>query len=159
MLAHVAAFRRGSGFRSAAFILLVPGAGLVIGALNVPGAWYAGLSKPFFNPPDWIFAPVWTMLFLMIAVAGFRTFESRPRGDAMKLWTVQMALNFAWSPVVFSLHRLDLGLALIIALFSAILGFICLQWRSDRLSAALFIPYAAWVGFATLLNAALWRLN
>jgi len=159
VLERVTAFRRGTSFRFAAFILLVPGIGLVIGFLNVPGQWYAGLNKPPFNPPDWVFAPVWTILFLMIAVAGFRTFESKPRGAAMRLWLVQMALNFAWSPIFFSLHRIELAFAVIIALSGVILAFVSVQWRSDRVSAALFIPYAAWVGFATLLNGALFLLN
>ncbi len=159
VLERVTAFRRGTSFRFAAFILLVPGIGLVIGVLNVPGQWYAGLNKPPFNPPDWVFAPVWTILFLMIAVAGFRTFESKPRGAAMRLWLVQMALNFAWSPIFFSLHRIELAFAVIIALSGVILAFVSVQWRSDRVSAALFIPYAVWVGFATLLNGALFLLN
>ncbi len=159
VLERVTAFRRGTWFRFAAFILLVPGIGLVIGVLNVPGQWYAGLNKPPFNPPDWVFAPVWTILFLMIAVAGFRTFESKPRGAAMRLWWVQMALNFAWSPIFFSLHRIELAFVVIVALSGAILAFVWVQSRSDRVSAALFIPYAAWVGFATLLNGALFLLN
>lgn len=159
VLERVTAFRRGTSFRFAAFILLVPGIGLVIGFLNVPGQWYAGLNKPPFNPPDWVFAPVWTILFLMIAVAGFRTFESKPRGAAMRLWLVQMALNFAWSPIFFSLHRIALAFVVIIALSGAILAFVWVQSRSDRVSAALFIPYAAWVGFATILNGALLLLN
>jgi tryptophan-rich sensory protein len=95
----------------------------------------------------------------MIAVAGFRTFESKPRGAAMTLWLVQMALNFAWSPIFFSLHRIELAFAVIIALSGVILAFVSVQWRSDRVSAALFIPYAVWVGFATLLNGALFLLN
>ena len=143
----------------ALFMLFVTGIGLAIGALNIPGAWYAALNKPSFNPPDWIFAPVWTVLFLMIAVAGARTFEREPRGTAMKLWLVQMALNFAWSPIFFSLHRIDAALAVIVALFAAIAAFVQAQWRPDRLAALLFIPYLAWVGFAMTLNAALLLQN
>lgn len=141
------------------FIVLVVGTGLAIGALNIPGAWYAGLNKPSFNPPDWIFAPVWTVLFLMIAVAGYRTFQRKPGGSAMKLWLLQMALNFAWSPIFFSLHRMGLGLAIIAALFATIVAFLLRQWRADRVAALLFVPYAAWVGFAAVLNAALFLLN
>ena len=155
----VLAFRRGSWWRFAAFILLVPGSGFAIGALNAPGAWYAALSKPPFNPPNWIFAPVWTVLFLMIAVAGFRTFEREPRGTAAKLWALQLALNYAWSPIFFSLHRIDVALAVIVILLSAILAFVWSQWRADRAAALLFIPYSAWVGFATILNTALFLLN
>lgn len=145
--------------RLALFVVVVVGTGLAIGALNIPGAWYAGLNKPSFNPPDWIFAPVWTVLFLMIAVAGHRTFEREPRGSAMKLWLLQMALNFAWSPIFFSLHRIGLALAVIAALFATIVAFLLRQWRADRVAALLFIPYAAWVGFAAVLNTALFLLN
>jgi translocator protein len=152
VLEHVAAFRGGTSFRFAAFMLMVPGIGLVIGALNVPGDWYAALNKPPFNPPDWVFAPVWTLLFVMIAVAGFRTFGSRPSSAAMKLWAIQMVLNFAWSPIFFSLHRIDLALAVIVALFGSILAFFGSRWSSDRVAALLFIPYAAWVGFATMVR-------
>jgi tryptophan-rich sensory protein len=141
------------------FILAVAGTGLLIGALNVPGTWYAALNKPAFNPPDWAFAPVWAILFVMIALAGFRTFEREPLGPAMKLWVLQIALNFAWSPIFFSLHRIDIALLIIIALFALIVGFVLLQWRSDRAAALLSLPYVAWVGFATTLNAALLFLN
>ncbi len=151
--------RRGARLRLAAFVLLVPGTGLLIGLLNIPGAWYGALSKPAFNPPDWLFAPVWTMLFVLIAVAGFRTFERYPRGTAAKLWIVQMALNFTWSPVFFSLHRIDVALAVIVALFFTILAFIWRQWQVDRTAALLFIPYAVWVGFAAVLNTSLFVLN
>ncbi len=151
---------RGSrGFRLLSFILLVSGGGLAIGALNVPGAWYAALKKPAFNPPDWIFAPVWTVLFVMIAVAGFRTFDQNPRRLAGRLWILQMTLNFAWSPVFFSLHRTGLALAIIIVLFVTIVAFAWRQWYEDRTAALLFFPYAAWVGFAMTLNAALLILN
>jgi translocator protein len=150
---------RGNRLRLVAFVLLVPGAGLLIGWLNIPGAWYAALNKPPFNPPDWVFAPVWTVLFVLIGFAGFRTFSRQPRGTAVMLWTLQMALNFAWSPLFFSLHRIGVALAVIVALLSTILAFVWRQWRVDRTAALLFIPYAAWVGFATILNTSLFLLN
>jgi tryptophan-rich sensory protein len=154
-----AADGRGKWYRCAAFICLVPAAGILIGILNRPGAWYAALTKPSFNPPDAVFAPVWTVLFVLIAVAGFRTFEADPRGTSMRLWGLQMILNFAWSPIFFSLHRMDVALGVIIALFAVIVAFIWQRWTTDRLAATLFIPYAAWVGFATLLNMSLLLLN
>jgi translocator protein len=77
----------------------------------------------------------------------------------MRLWALQMILNFAWSPIFFSLHRMDVALGVIVALFAVILAFVWRQWANDRLAATLFIPYAGWVGFATLLNVSLLRLN
>ena len=151
--------KSGNWYRFAAFLCLVPAAGLLIGVLNRPGAWYAALNKPSFNPPDAVFAPVWTVLFLLIAVAGYRTYEAEPRGAAMKLWVVQMALNFAWSPIFFSLHRMDVALGVIAAMFAAIVAFIWRQWTADRLAASLFLPYVAWVAFAMTLNLSLLLLN
>ncbi len=158
-LSRVPPSTRGDRIRLAAFVLLVTGTGLLIGWLNMPGAWYASLDKPPFNPPNWVFAPVWTVLFVLIAVAGFRTFKREPRGTATKLWIVQMVLNFAWSPIFFSFHRMDVALAVIVAMFLAILAFIWRQWPVDRTAALLFMPYAAWVGFAAVLNTSLVLLN
>jgi translocator protein len=151
--------KSGNWYRRAAFVCLVPAAGLLIGVLNRPGAWYATLNKPSFNPPDAVFAPVWTILFLFIAVAGYRTFEAEPRGTSMKLWTVQMILNFAWPTIFFSLHRMDVALGVIIALFVVIAAFVWRQWTADRIAALLFLPYAGWVAFATSLNLSLLLLN
>jgi tryptophan-rich sensory protein len=138
------------------FLVVVLGAGLAIGAVTRPDDWYAALNKPPFNPPNWVFAPVWTLLYVMIAVAGARTYE-RVRG--FSLWVTQMTLNFAWTPAFFLLHRPMLALVIIVALLAAILAFIRMVWTSDRVSALLFIPYAAWVAFATLLNAAIVGMN
>jgi tryptophan-rich sensory protein len=141
----------------AVFIVLVLGGGLLIGSVSMPDGWYAALSKPSFNPPNWIFAPVWSVLYIMIAIAGARTYERG--GTGMWLWAAQLALNFAWSPAFFLLHRPALALGIIIALLLVIIGFIVERWRRDQASALLFLPYAAWVAFATLLNAAIVRLN
>ena len=142
----------------AAFLVLVIGGGLAIGTVTRPDGWYAALVKPPFNPPNWVFAPVWTLLYVMIAVAGARTFE-RGRDAGFGLWVVQLLLNFAWSPAFFGLHRPLLALVIIVALLAAILTFIVTRWNADRASALLFTPYAAWVTFATLLNASIVVLN
>ena len=142
----------------AAFLAVVIGGGLLIGITIQPGAWHAALVKPPFNPPDWLFAPVWTTLYVMIAVAGARTFE-RGRGRGFALWCAQLVLNFAWTPVFFGLHQMGAGLVVIVALLAAILAFIVDRWSADRVSAWLFAPYAAWVAFATLLNASIVALN
>lgn len=146
-------------WRLAAFVAATVGIGIAIGTMNLPGEWYAALNKPPFNPPNWIFAPVWSVIYVLIAVAGWRTWERERHGFAMALWAAQMALNFIWSPVFFSAHRIDLALVVILALLVTIASFIVVQWKADRAAAVLFLPYAAWVAFATLLNAGIWLLN
>jgi len=144
----------------ALFILLVVGIGWAIGVTNLPGAWYAGLQKPPFNPPNWIFAPTWTVLYVMIAVAGWRTYlQEETTALPMQLWLAQMILNFLWSPVFFTLHHMTFALAIILTLLAVIAGFIWVQWDENRVAAVLFIPYAVWVAFASLLNYSIYRLN
>ncbi|HET7381030.1 MAG TPA: TspO/MBR family protein [Pseudolabrys sp.] len=143
----------------ALFIALVLGGGTLIGLMTLPGEWYAGLAKPPFNPPNWIFAPVWTLLYIMVAVAGWRTWQRGPRNAAMAVWFIQLALNFVWSPVFFGAHRIGAALVIVAALLATIIAFIVICWPRDRAAALLFAPYAAWVAFATLLNGALWYLN
>jgi tryptophan-rich sensory protein len=141
------------------FLALVVGGGLIIGYLTAPGEWYAGLVKPLFNPPNWVFAPVWTVLYVLIAVAGWRTFVRDRAGFPMKLWWGQLALNFIWSPVFFAAHQIGLALLVILLLLAAIIAFIAASWRQDRFAAWLFAPYAAWVAFASVLNASIFALN
>lgn len=141
------------------FIAAVLAVGLAIGFLTAPGAWYAGLQKPWFNPPNWVFGPAWTILYVLIGIAGYRIWLARTDSMATKLWFIQMALNFAWSPVFFALHFIGLALAIIVLLLLAILAFVIAAWRQDRAAALLFIPYAAWVAFATALNGAIATLN
>jgi len=143
----------------ALFIVVVLGGGTLIGVTTLPGGWYAGLIKPSFNPPNWVFAPVWTLLYLLIAIAGWRIWQRDSRSAAMTAWFIQLGLNFIWSPVFFGAHRIGLALAIIVALLAAILSFIATAWPRDRVASWLFVPYAAWVTFATALNAAVWRLN
>jgi tryptophan-rich sensory protein len=141
------------------FLVLVIGGGLAIGYLTAPGEWYAGLAKPSFNPPAWLFGPVWTVLYILIAVAGWRVWQ-RDRSDwPMKLWWAQLALNFLWTPVFFGAHQLGLALVVILLMLAAILAFIATAWRLDRVAAWLFVPYAAWVAFASVLNGSIWMLN
>jgi tryptophan-rich sensory protein len=125
------------------------------------GTWYAALAKPVFNPPDWIFAPVWSALYLMIAIAGWRVWR-RGGGEArlaLMVYAVQLVLNLSWSFVFFGARLIGPALIVIAALLAAIVVNAALFWRLDRLAGALLVPYAAWVLFAAVLNAALWRLN
>jgi len=141
------------------FLAVVIGVGAAIGLMTAPGDWYASLNKPPFNPPSWLFAPVWFVLYVLIAVAGWRTFLAEPNGTAMKLWYGQMALNWLWSPVWFGLHLIWPAFIVIVALDLLVLAFIANRWSRDRSAALMFVPYACWVLFASLLNVSIGILN
>jgi benzodiazapine receptor len=141
------------------FIAAVLGLGILSGLSTLPGEWYQSLEKPFFNPPAWLFAPVWTVLYILIGIAGARIWLVAPASAAMQIWFVQIALNMLWSPTFFGLQATGLALLLIVAILVSILGFIWKAGPIDRLAAMLFLPYAAWVGFATLLNASIFLMN
>lgn len=124
------------------------------------GAWYDHLRKPRFNPPKWIFGPVWTLLYLMMGVAGFLAWREVGFWHvAMLLFFVQLALNFAWSFVFFSAHRIGLALADILVLWLSILVTLVAFAQISMPAALLLAPYLAWVSFAGVLNASIWRLN
>jgi tryptophan-rich sensory protein len=143
-----------------AFVALVLGCGSAIGFTAQPDEWYAGLTKASFNPPDWIFAPVWAVLYVMIAIAGWRIWlRNRWRSPAMKLWIAQIALNFSWTPVFFGAHAPTAALVIIVLLLCTIVAFIVAAWLRDRAAAWLFVPYALWVTFAAVLNAVIVALN
>ncbi|UXN61013.1 TspO/MBR family protein [Phyllobacterium zundukense] len=136
------------------FLVLVTGGGLVIGYITLPGEWYAGLVKPSFNPPSWI----WTILYILIAIAGWQVWD---RGLSLPQdfrWA-QLALNFLWSPTFFGFQQMGLALIVIVLLLITIIGFIKVTWSSEPVSALLFVPYLLWVAFASPLNVSLWRLN
>ncbi len=142
-----------------AFLALMVGGGILIGTLTAPGDWYAQLSKPAFNPPNWIFGPVWTALYVLIAMVGWRQFETDRSSTAMKLWWAQMGLNFLWSPTFFVLQLPWFAFVVIVALLAVIVMFIAQVRTSDRVSALAFLPYFAWVAFATALNLSIAILN
>lgn len=129
---------------------------------SMPDAWYAALNKPSWNPPPWIFGPAWTLLYTLMAVAAWTVWK---RGGfaaqrvPLSLYLVQLALNAAWTPIFFGMHRMDIAFAVIVALWIAIALTLRRFWRVQTLAGALFVPYLAWVSFASLLNFTLWRLN
>jgi tryptophan-rich sensory protein len=127
---------------------------------NIPG-WYAHLTKPSFNPPNWVFAPVWTTLYVMMAYAFYRVLDASSDwiSFAVAIFLIQIALNAAWSWVFFSLHSPRGGLATIALLWLAILLTIVAFWQIDRLASILLWPYLLWVSFAGILNLEIDRLN
>ncbi|MGL4198744.1 MAG: TspO/MBR family protein [Allorhizobium sp.] len=141
------------------FIGFVVGAGLLAGLTNMPGDWYQSLEKPFFNPPPWLFGPVWTTLYVMIGVAGARIWQRAPKSAAMQLWFAQMAFNLMWSPAFFGLQNPELALAVIVGMLVTIVAFMVKAKPIDRISTLLFVPYLAWVSFAGILNLSIAWLN
>jgi len=138
-------------------VVIVPGG--LIGAATAPGAWYAALEKPPFNPPDWVFAPTWFVLYALIAFAGWRIWMTAPRSAPMVAWVDQLALNWLWSPVFFTLHLVWLAVAIVAAMAGLIAYFIWTAKDIDGPGAWAFVPYLAWVSFATVLNASVAVLN
>lgn len=125
------------------------------------GSWYQGLAKPAFTPPDWIFGPVWSAIYFMIAVAGWRVWRRAGFTDraAFAAYGCQLALNLLWSVLFFALKLVGAAFLELVALWIAIAATLVLFWRVDRPAGLLFVPYLAWVSFAGALNAAIWRLN
>jgi benzodiazapine receptor len=138
------------------FVVAVVGMGAWLGTNNIPGPWYEALIKPWFTPPNWMFGPVWAVLYVCIGVVGAR---KALYGGAQGVWLMQMAANFAWSPVFFGMQQPMAALPIVVVMLLSILAFILLEWRRDRISALLFLPYAAWVSVATALNTAIVVLN
>lgn len=140
------------------FLALV-GAAAGTGMTFLPGAWYETLAKPAWTPPNWLFPPVWTVLYVMIAVAGWRVYERLGVGPALGAWLAALLLNAAWSPIMFGAHRIGLAALDIAALWVAVVAFIAITWRRERVAALLFVPYLAWISYAAALNLAIYRLN
>ena len=125
---------------------------------NIPN-WYAGLAKPSWTPPSWVFGPVWSVLYLSMAVAAWLVWR---KGDALMpliLFAVQLALNAAWSWLFFGMHSPSAAFVDIVLLWVAIAATTAVFWRRSPVAGILFVPYLIWVSFATVLNFAIWRLN
>jgi tryptophan-rich sensory protein len=145
--------------------LLVPFAAAAIGTIatisNIP-TWYAALEKPFFNPPNWLFGPVWTLLYILIGISLYLIWtqkSTQSKKNAYIVFTMQMILNALWSIVFFGLHQVWLGFIIITLLLASILTMIILFRRFSHTASHILIPYAAWVTFATCLNLAIAILN
>ena len=141
-----------------AFLAAVTGAAS-LGAVFKPGAWYTELAKPAWTPPSAIFAPVWTMLYLLIAIAGWLTWRRGGQTAPLAVWIAALLLNAAWSWFFFGRHWIGAALVDIAALWCAIALFMALAWRSARIASLLFTPYLIWVSYAAVLNLQIWRLN
>lgn len=134
--------------------------GLAGAAGQGAGGWYAEADKPFFTPPDWVFGPVWTVLYAAMAVAAWRLAVRRgPLAPVLRLWWLQLALNLAWTPLFFAGQLLWLALVDIVLLDLVLALLVWRARRVDRVAAWLLAPYLAWALFATALNAGFVVLN
>lgn len=152
--------------RSLIVALLVPQAFAAVGAVATASSvtsWYRSLRKPSWNPPDWLFGPVWTVLYAMMGVASWlvwqRRREDRRAGGALTVYGAQLALNALWSVLFFGARRVGWALAELTLLWALIAATIVRFYRIRPLAAALLLPYQLWSTFAAALNAAIWRLN
>jgi tryptophan-rich sensory protein len=124
--------------------------------------WYPGLNKPAWTPPDWVFGPVWTLLYLLMAVAAWLVWlraDARAARPALGLFLGQLVLNAGWSGLFFALHSPGLAFAEILVLWPAIAATLVSFARVSRLAAGLLVPYLLWVTYAAALNGAIWVMN
>lgn len=129
------------------------------GAMFSPGAWYESLVRPSWTPPNWLFPIAWTILYAMIAIAGWRVWEAEGFGLTLAVWAVGLILNAAWSWIMFGERQIGWALVDLILMWISIVAFIALAWPIDRTAAYLFLPYLVWVSYAGALNFVIWRLN
>ena len=146
------------------FLLVCLGAGGLGAIATTPeiDGWYRTLAKPTWNPPDSVFGPVWTTLYIMMAVAAWLVWISAERKSTvlpLALFATQLLLNVAWSWIFFGLHQPGWALAEIILLWLTIGATMLVFFRFSKIAGWLLVPYLAWVSFASVLNLAIWRLN
>ncbi len=133
-----------------------------IGSRFLPDEWYRKLNKPSWNPPNSIFAPVWTLLYLLMAIAAWLIWRRYGISTALLplcLFVLQLLLNAAWSWLFFGRHQIRSALIDIVVLWILILATLLSFWRLDRVAGILLLPYLAWVSFAMVLNWAIWQKN
>lgn len=123
--------------------------------------WYALLNKPSFSPPNWIFAPVWLALYLMMGISLYINWTSKKKmaKSNVRLFFIHLFFNFIWTPVFFGAKNLGLALVIIVVIWILIVEMIRRFWSVNKAASLILIPYLLWVSFATLLNFTLWRIN
>lgn len=152
-------------FEVGIFILLCELVGIIGSAFTFSSIanWYVYLNKPFFSPPNYLFGPVWTTLYALMGVAAYMIWVKRIKNkkaqEALKLFWIQLALNFIWTPVFFGAKNLGLAFVVIIAMWIYIVKTIRAFGKINNTASYLLYPYLAWVSFASLLNFSLWILN
>ena len=148
----------------AAFLIACYAVAAIGGAVTATslGSWYEGLIRPSFAPPNWLFGPVWTVLYGMMAVAAWRVWRQTQQGGRtvpLRLFGIQLALNLGWSLIFFGSQAIALAFVEILLLLTVLVATTLAFRRIDRVAGALFVPYVLWVAFATLLNGGFMILN
>jgi translocator protein len=144
---------------SLAICFSAAGIGSVATTPNI-ATWYAGLAKPSWNPPNWLFGPVWTFLYISLAVAAWLVWRNGGlRQWPLALFAVQLILNALWSWIFFGFHLRGTAFIEVVILFATILLTTVAFWPRSMASGILMLPYLGWVGFASVLNFTIWRLN
>ncbi len=162
MQAPTAAANRTEGIIALIGWLLLTFSAAATGMFVKTGGWYAELAKPAWNPPSWVFGPVWTTLYIMMAVAAWLAWQRggwKAQCGPLSLYLVQWVLNALWTPLFFGLQRPGLAFAEILILFLMVMATAIAFLRVRRLAGMMLVPYAVWVGFAAALNFTIWRLN
>jgi translocator protein len=153
------------GLRRLLIAILAPQLASMIGAwfsISAAGSWYDGLEKPWFNPPSWVFGPVWTVLYVLMGVASYlvwRQSTSPWYSRTMTWYWMQLLLNALWSPVFFGLHSPFLGLLVMLPLVALVAICVYGFWLRSQIASLLMVPYLLWVSYAAVLNAAIFYLN
>lgn len=124
-----------------------------------PGPWYETLNKPSWTPPNWLFPIAWTVLYIMIAIAGWKVWQNGGLSLVLVIWFLGLLFNMAWSWIMFGRQEIGWAFVDLIFLWSSIVAFMVMAWPISPTSAYLFIPYLFWVSFAGVLNFVVWRLN
>jgi tryptophan-rich sensory protein len=147
------------------FVVISEGTGILGSVFTAQGvaSWYPALAKPFFNPPSWIFAPVWTLLYFLMGWAAYLVWRQRNKNElarpALILFFIHLVFNFLWSVIFFGWQQIGWALAEIILLDILIITLMLIFYKVDKKASYLLIPYLAWVAFASVLNLSLLLLN
>ena len=138
-----------------AIVIVVAGSGVFF----TPGAWYETLRKPSWTPPNWLFGPVWSTLYIMIAVAGWLVWRVEGIGITLVVWGLNLVFNALWSYFFFGIRRMDIAFVDALLMWVTVALFIVLAAQVSTVAALLFVPYLIWVTIAATLNRTVWRLN
>ena len=139
--------------------LVATAAAAATGVVFKPGAWYDGLIKPSFTPPNWVFPVAWTSIYVLAAWAGARLSVQPGNATAMALWAAQIALNTLWTPIFFGAHRMAMAMGIMVALWLVVAALTVVALSLDPIAGVMLLPYLAWLCVAAALNWRIWRDN